>query len=163
MQTWSFHSQVYFLSRRLQHHRQLLDHPSHVIQDRSIYEDAEIFARNLYEQGRLSERDYRTYRNLYEGICAFLPPPNLLIYLQASVGVLAERIAMRGRDYEREISIKYLADLNRLYESWVQYWTGCSVVTIPTDTMDFVHHGNDLASIIQIIHRELHTMRPDLF
>lgn len=162
MKQWSFHSQVYFLSRRLQHHRQLVDHPSHVIQDRSIYEDAEIFAQNLYEQGRLSERDYRTYRQLYEGIMGFLPPPDLLIYLQAPVGVLAERIGQRGRDYEREISIKYLTDLNKLYDAWIHQWHACPVVTIRTEGMDFVHESQDLERVMAIIQQELRQLvHPD--
>jgi deoxyadenosine/deoxycytidine kinase len=156
MTRWSFHSQVYFLSRRLQHHRKLLDHPSHVIQDRSIYEDAEIFARNLHRQGRLSERDYRCYRDLYEGICGFLPPPSLLIYLQAPVGALAERIAMRGRDYERQISIDYLAQLNQLYDEWAAAWKLCPLLTIPTADLDFVHHPADLNKIVDDVQRQLH-------
>ncbi len=147
MGRWSFHSQVYFLSRRLQHHRKLLDHPGHVIQDRSIYEDAEIFAKNLALQGKLSERDYQCYRDLYDGIRVFLPPPHLLIYLQAPVGVLAERIAMRGRDYERQISIEYLAELNRLYDEWVESWTTCPIFIIPAATLDFVHRPEDLEQV----------------
>jgi deoxyadenosine/deoxycytidine kinase len=151
MAQWSFHSQVYFLSRRLQHHRKLLDHPGSVIQDRSIYEDAEVFAENLYRQGKLSQRDYRCYHDLYDGICAFLPPPDLLIYLQAPVGVLAERIAQRGRDYERQISIDYLAQLNHLYDEWVRRWKTCPALTIPTAGLDFVHRQNDLDTIIESI------------
>ncbi len=147
MGRWSFHSQVYFLSRRLQHHRKLLDHPGHVIQDRSIYEDAEIFAKNLALQGKLSERDYQCYRDLYDGIRVFLPPPHLLIYLQAPVGVLAERIAMRGRDYERQISIEYLAELNRLYDEWVESWTTCPIFIIPAATLDYVHRPEDLEQV----------------
>ncbi len=148
MARWSFHSQVYFLARRLNHHRQLLDHPSHVIQDRSIYEDAEIFAKNLYRQGKLSKRDYRCYRDLYEGICNFLPPPNLILYLKAPVGILAERIAMRGRDYERQISIAYLAELNALYNEWESGWNRCPIVSIQTAEMDFVRHSEDFATIL---------------
>lgn len=148
MERWSFHSQVFFLSRRLQHHRRLVDHPGPVIQDRSIYEDAEIFARNLYQQQRMTERDYRCYQNLYVGIRDFLPPPDLLIYLQAPVGVLAERIALRGRDYERQISINYLAELNRLYDEWINSWTLCPLLVIPTEGRDFVHQSNDLEDIL---------------
>ncbi|MBI5931156.1 MAG: deoxynucleoside kinase [Chloroflexi bacterium] len=159
MAQWSFHSQVYFLSRRLQHHRQLLDHPGHVIQDRSIYEDAEIFAKNLALQGKLSERDYRCYRDLYVGIGAFLPPPHLLIYLQAPVGVLAERIAMRGRDYERQISIDYLAQLNRLYDEWVESWTACPIFTIPAATYDFVHRPADLEQVTTELLARLEAIR----
>lgn len=148
MGLWSFHSQVFFLGRRLQHHRQLVDFPDHVIQDRSIYEDAEIFAENLHRRGLMSERDYETYRAVYEGIAAFLPPPDLLIYLQAPVGVLAERIAQRGRDYERKVSIAYLSDLNELYDHWAQTCQICPVYTIETAHMDFVHEPEDFEKIM---------------
>lgn len=148
MSRWSFHSQIFFLARRLQHHHHLLTHPGHVIQDRSIYEDAEIFARNLYQQGKMTERDYRCYQSLYEGICDFLPPPDVMIYLQAPVGVLVERIARRGRDYERQISIAYLAELNDLYDEWATQWTRSPLVTIPTSELDFVHQSSDLEQIL---------------
>ncbi|NDJ78385.1 MAG: deoxynucleoside kinase [Chloroflexi bacterium] len=139
MQRWSFHSQVYFLSRRLLHHRQLVDHPGSVVQDRSVYEDAEIFAHNLYERGQLTRRDYRAYHDLYEGIRAFLPPPDLLVYLKANVDTLLARIRLRGRDFERDISREYLSDLNSLYEEWIERWDSCPVLVIPTDDMDFQH------------------------
>ncbi len=113
MRSWSFHSQVFFLSKRLRHHRGLLDHPGSVLQDRSIYEDAEIFAKNLYRQGNMSDRDYGTYRELYEVLTLYLPPPDLVVYLRASVETLTKRIAQRGRDYERDISRDYLARLNQ--------------------------------------------------
>lgn len=139
MRQWSFHSQVFFLSRRLQHHRQLVDHPGSVVQDRSVYEDAEIFARNLFEQGQMSERDYGAYHDLYEGIRAFLPPPDLLVYLRGSVPTLLARIAQRGRDFEREIAPDYLQRLNLLYEDWIERWESCPVLIIPTDDLDFQH------------------------
>ena len=119
MRSWSFHSQVFFLSKRLRHHRALLDHPGSVIQDRSIYEDAEIFAKNLYRQGNMSDRDYGTYRELYEVLTLYLPPPDLVVYLRASTETLIKRITLRGREYERDISPDYLARLNDLYEEWI--------------------------------------------
>lgn len=155
MERWSFHSQIFFLARRLQHHRQLLDHQGHVIQDRSIYEDAEIFAANLYQQGKLSQRDYACYQQLYGGIRDFLPPPDLLIYLQASVGTLAERIAQRGRDYEQKISIAYLAELNQLYDTWIRNWRLCPLLIIETDTLDFVHDSADFEGVMQKIGQQL--------
>lgn len=148
MKTWSFHSQIFFLSRRLQHHHALVQHPGPVVQDRSVYEDAEIFARNLYLQGTMAERDYQCYRSLYEGIRAFLPPPHLIVYLHAPVGVLAERIAQRGRDYERQISIEYLLHINELYEEWAQNWTACPLIRIPTAEYDFARDGEDLEKVI---------------
>lgn len=158
MARWSFHSQIFFLARRLQHHRHLLNHLGHVIQDRSIYEDAEIFARNLYQQGKMSERDYQCYRNLYEGICDFLPPPDVMIYLQAPVGVLVERIARRGRDYERQISIAYLSELNELYDDWAASWTRTPLLTIPTAELDFVHQPDDLALILASLPQAIRTL-----
>lgn len=147
MERWSFHSQIFFLSRRLQHHRQLVDHPGSVLQDRTVYEDAEIFAQNLYRQGHMSRRDYETYHALYRGVSAFLPPPDLLIYLRARVGTLVERIAMRGRDYERQISIEYLTLLNELYETWIGSWTACPVLIFSADDLDFVHSEDDFQLI----------------
>jgi deoxyadenosine/deoxycytidine kinase len=139
MKRWSFHSQVFFLSRRLQHHRQLVDHPGSVVQDRSVYEDAEIFAHNLYNQGHMSERDYQAYHDLYEGIRAFLPSPDLLVYLRGSVDTLVSRIKLRGREFERDISFDYLQRLNTLYDEWIGRWESCPVLIIPTDELDFQH------------------------
>ncbi len=148
MQAWSFHSQVFFLARRLRHHRELLDHPTSVVQDRSVYEDAEIFACNLFRQGHIGERDYRTYRDLYEVLTSFLPPPDLVIYLRASVDTLARRIGARGRDYERQMSPEYLAQLNTLYEEWINSFTLCPVLTVPADDLDYVAHSGHLDLII---------------
>lgn len=156
MRTWSFHSQIFFLSRRLRHHRQLLDRPNSVVQDRSVYEDAEIFARNLYLQGDMEERDYRSYRELYEALASFLPPPDLVVYLRASVPTLLHRIAMRGREYERQISPEYLERLNRLYEEWVSNFTLCPMLTVPADELDFVAHDSHLKLITDKILEKLH-------
>ena len=113
----AFHSQIFFLSRRLGHHRQIIERPGTVVQDRTVYEDAEIFARNLHLQGNMSERDWESYWDLYQTVITILPPPDLVIYLQASVPVLQERIRQRGRDYEQQISEEYLTQLNELYEA----------------------------------------------
>ena len=114
MTAWAFHSQVFFLTHRLRSPFNLAQHPNSVIQDRSVYEDAEVFANNLFRQGLLGERDYRSYRDLYQVLVEFLPPPDLVIYLRASVPTLVERIRSRGRDYERQISSIYLQQLNEL-------------------------------------------------
>lgn len=155
MQRWSFHSQVFFLGKRLEHHRQLLDHPGSVIQDRTVYEDAEIFARNLYEQGQMSPRDYDAYRRLYEAIRAFVPPPHLIVYLQASTETLVKRIQRRGRDYEKTIEPAYLERLNRLYEAWIRHWTLCPVVSIRTDDLDFQHFLDDYWVVVAQIEKVL--------
>lgn len=155
MGRYAFHSQIFFLSRRLRHHRRLLDFPGSVIQDRSVYEDAEIFARALYNQGRITPRDYRTYRELYEVLVQFLPPPDLVVYLRASVPTLLHRIALRGRSFERNISAEYLADLNALYESWMQSFALCPVLTVPADRLDFVHESSHLDLIVHKIEEKL--------
>ena len=147
MQRWSFHSQVFYLGKRLEHHRQLVDHPGSVVQDRTVYEDAEIFACNLYQQGYMSERDYDAYRRLYRAISSFLPPPDLVIYLRASVDKLIEHINGRGRDYERNIAPSYLEQLNQLYEAWIADWTLSPALSIEIDGADFLQNPGDLNSV----------------
>lgn len=147
MPTWSFHSQIFFLSRRLRHHRQIIELPGTVIQDRTVYEDAEIFARNLYLQGHMAERDYQSYRTLYETVIEIMPPPDLVIYLRASVPTLQRRIAQRGRDFEQDVATEYLEQLNALYEEWIENFNLCLVLTVPTDNLDFVHKNEHLELI----------------
>jgi deoxyadenosine/deoxycytidine kinase len=156
MRTWSFHSQIYFLSRRLGHHGQIIERPGTVIQDRSVYEDAEIFAQNLYLQGHMTRRDWQSYWDLYRTVITILPPPDLVIYLQASVPVLQERIRLRGRDYEQEISTDYLTQLNELYDGWVEGFALCPVLTVPTDDMNFVAENSHLELIAGHVLEKLH-------
>jgi deoxyadenosine/deoxycytidine kinase len=156
MRTWAFHSQVFFLSRRLSHHRQIVERPGTVVQDRTVYEDAEIFARNLHLQGHMSERDWRSYWDLYQTVITILPPPDLVIYLQASVPRLQERIRQRGRDYEQEISSEYLTQLNDLYDGWVEEFGLCPVLTVPTDDLNFVAVDSHLELIASRVLDKLH-------
>jgi len=155
MPTWSFHSQIFFLTHRLRIHQDLVRASGSVIQDRSIYEDAEVFAHNLFVQGTLSERDYATYRSLYRTLAEYLPPPDLMIYLRASVPTLIQRIALRNRDYEREIDPKYLARLNDLYENWINHFTLCPVLTVPADDLDYVAHPKHLDLIASKVQEKL--------
>lgn len=155
MRSWSFHSQIFFLSKRLRTHRQLLDHPTSAIQDRTVYEDAEIFAYNLSLQGDMSERDHQTYRELYDALTQFLPPPDLVIYLRASLPTLLDRIALRGRDYEQQIRPEYLTQLNNLYENWIGNFKLCPVLTVPADKLDFVAYGSHLDLIVTKIREKL--------
>lgn len=148
MTRYAFHSQIFFLSRRLRHHRRLLDFPNSVVQDRSVYEDAEIFARALWEQEHITARDYQTYRELYEVLVLFLPPPDLVVYLRASVPTLRKRIAQRGREFERNISTEYLTQLNALYSDWMCRFNLCPVLTVPADDLDYVHDASHLELII---------------
>ena len=155
MQTWAFHSQVFFLTRRLRAHKNLCVHPGSVIQDRSVYEDAEIFAHNLYRQKQIGERDYQTYQELYQALVEFLPPPDLVLYLRASIPTLQERIKQRGRDYEEEIDPNYLTQLNLLYDHWIDDFSLCPVLTIPGDDLDFVANNGHLNLIIEKIEEKL--------
>jgi len=155
MAAWAFHSQVFFLSHRLRAHHLIASHPTSVIQDRSVYEDAEIFAQNLYLQGHIQPRDYGTYRELYETVIQFLPPPDLVIYLRASVPTLSNRISRRGRDYELSISPEYLASLNHLYDRWISSFTFCPVLTVPADDVDYVAHSGHLDLIVRKVEEKL--------
>lgn len=155
MRTWAFHSQIFFLTHRLRMHRQLLAHPSSVLQDRTVYEDAEIFAENLYQQGLIETRDYNTYHELYEVLTGFLPPPDLVVYLRASVSTLFSRISNRGRDFERQITPEYLEQLNELYESWIVGFSLCPVLTVPSDDLDYVANSNHLELIALKVQEKL--------
>ncbi|MBI2845448.1 MAG: deoxynucleoside kinase [Chloroflexi bacterium] len=156
MKTWAFHSQVFFLTHRLHDHNQIIQRPHSVIQDRCVYEDAEVFAKNLYLQGDMAERDYRVYRDLYETLTQFLPPPDIVLYLQASVPILMRRITSRGRDYERNVTPQYLEQLNNLYNEWVANFTLCPVLVMPVDELDFVKYKAHLEEIATwLIHKGL--------
>jgi deoxyadenosine/deoxycytidine kinase len=155
MDSWSFHSQIFFLTRRLRSHYQLSQHPTSVVQDRSVYEDAEIFAQNLFRQGHITERDYKTYRELYETTIQTLPSPDLVIYLRASVHTLMSRIAHRGRDYEQGITPEYLQGLNDLYEDWISNFVLCPVLAVPADELDYVAHSGHLDLILSKIMEKL--------
>jgi deoxyadenosine/deoxycytidine kinase len=155
MQTWAFHSQIFFLTRRLKAHKDLCVHPGSVIQDRSVYEDAEIFAHNLYRQKQIGERDYQTYQELYQALVEFLPPPDLVLYIKASVPTLQQRIKQRGRDYEDQIDPNYLTQLNQLYDQWIDNFKLCPVLTIPGDDLDFVANNGHLNLIIEKVQEKL--------
>lgn len=155
MRTWAFHSQVFFLTRRLRIHRQLIDHPTSAIQDRSVYEDAEVFAQNLYCQGLIDERDYHSYQELYKVLIEFLPPPDLVIYLHSSVVTLMERITKRGRDFEKKITADYLEQLNVLYDKWIANFSLCPVLTVPADNLNFVANHRHMDLIIKKVQEKL--------
>jgi deoxyadenosine/deoxycytidine kinase len=147
MHRWSFPLQIFFLNNRFRAHQNISLGPSSSIQDRSIYEDANIFARNLYEQGMMQERDYQNYLELYNTMCQFLTPPDLVIYLRKSLPRLKERIAQRGRDFERNIPDDYLSNLNRYYDDWMQGYSAGKKLIVESDDLDFLNdpkHFNDL-------------------
>jgi deoxyadenosine/deoxycytidine kinase len=155
MRAWGFHLQVFFLGHRAAQHQALAQDSRSAIIDRSIYEDAYIFARALFEIGNMTERDYLSYRRLFDLVVNELPPPDLLIYLRAPVSVLMERIGKRGRDIESGISADYLALLDRYYEEWLQDFAICPVLMIQSDNLDFVHRADHLDVVVARIEDRL--------
>lgn len=150
MATWSFHSQTYYLSKRLAQHYRIGLRETSVIQDRSIYEDADIFARNLFEQGHMSARDWQTYHGLYTTMSMAIPAPDLVIYLRAPVSTLLERIAERNLAYEQAIPPEYLERLNDLYDHWAAAFALCPIANIDATTLDW-RQENDLNQVVAIV------------
>ncbi len=152
MSRWSFPLQVYFLNHRFNAHKQIEASPSSSVQDRSIYEDANIFARALYESGKLDERDYQNYRALFESMIQYLSPPTLMIFLRRSVPKLQERIKQRGRDYEQSIPVEYLTSLNDYYDDWYgRYNLGKSLI-VDTDELDFLDNEEHFNRLVKRIY-----------
>lgn len=155
MRQWSFHLQVFFLGHRARQHLTLANSAESAIADRSIYEDAYIFARALHHLGNLNERDYQSYRAAFDLVVAGLPRPDLLLYLRAPVNVIFERIRRRGRGIESGITEEYLALLDTFYEEWMRTFDLCPVLTIRTDDLDFVHQPRHLDIVVQRIQDKL--------
>jgi deoxyadenosine/deoxycytidine kinase len=151
MRSWSFQLQVFFLGHRAQQYLDMVAYPQSVILDRSIYEDAYIFARALYQMGNLDERDYLAYRRVFDLLVSTLPAPDLLIYLKAPVHVLMDRIHRRARAIEGGITSEYLELLESFYDDWMQSFDVCPVLTIRTDDLDFVHETRHLDIVINRI------------
>jgi deoxyadenosine/deoxycytidine kinase len=148
MSRWSFHLQIYFLANRFKCHKEIAALSESVIQDRSIYEDAEIFARNLYSIGKMTERDYTNYVSLFHVMMEYLKPPDLMIYLRATADTLVKQISKRGRDFEQGIQRSYLEQLNTLYEDWIAHYTLGPLLIIETDDLDFVNDQVDLNYVL---------------
>jgi len=163
MGRWAFHSQTFFLTHRVRSHRALLDDPYSVVQDRSMYEDAEVFARTLYERGAMNTRDWETYNSLYQTLTTLLPPPDLVVYLRASVETLQKRIRQRGRNFEAALDSAYLSNLNRLYEAWIDGFTLAPILVVPADRLDFVAESRDLDAIIRTVEARLSDKQKRLF
>ena len=155
MKTWSFHLQVFFLGHRAEQFLELATDSQSAISDRSIYEDAFIFARALHHLGNLRERDYLAYRRLFDLVVNNLPAPDLLIYLKCSVPTLMSRIHQRGREMESTISADYLALLESFYDDWLQSFDVCPVLTIASDDLDFVHKPKHLDIVVGRIQDKL--------
>ena len=154
MQQWAFPLQIYFLNSRFQQMLEAQQNELPVIQDRTIYEDAYIFGKNLHQNQILSERDFNTYWGVYESMKAMITPPDLLIYLRASVPTLIDQIAKRGRDYEQSISIKYLETLNRQYEAWIAQYQESRLLILDADRIDYVSRAEDFGYVISRIDGE---------
>lgn len=155
MRRWSFNLQIYFLSSRFRNQKEMLKSDKSLVQDRTIYEDVEIFAKNLHEMGLMSNRDYKNYSSLFDEMIQYLRPPNLLIYLRAEVPTLVRQIQKRGRDYENTIRIEYLEKLNGLYENWIDRYPHEKLI-IDTDNLDFVNNKEDLGKVIGLVEQRLY-------
>ncbi|MBK8550144.1 MAG: deoxynucleoside kinase [Ignavibacteria bacterium] len=155
MDRWSFNLQVYFLSHRFKTHKEILNKKKSVIQDRSIYEDAEIFARNLYKLGKMKKRDYDNYRKLFKEMSHFLQPPDLLIYLRSGLPKLVKQIKLRGRDFEKNIDTGYLELLNSSYEEWIMNYDLGKCLIIENEELDFVNSKKDFIKIAKLIEDNL--------
>ena len=154
MQRWSFNLQVYFMKSRFSQVQKIHNGDKNVMQDRTIYEDAFIFAPNLHAMGLMSTRDFDNYSSLFNLMNAFIPAPNLLIYLRSSVPNLVEQIQKRGRDYENSIRLDYLNRLNERYEAWISEYEN-KLLIIDVDDLDFQNNKEDLGKIITKIEAEI--------
>lgn len=155
MSRWAFTLQVYFLSKRFNDHKKIVDGTASVIQDRSIYEDAEIFARNLHVIGKMDTRDYTNYVELYRVMTQYLRPPDLMIFLDARIETLLKQIARRGRDYEQSIPRSYLEQLSDNYKDWIGGYKLGPLLVIPSDEVDFVHERGDFNRMLMLIQSKL--------
>ena len=155
MLRWSFNLQIYFLSSRFRHQKDMLKKETSLIQDRTIYEDVEIFAKNLHQMSLMSDRDFNNYEALFHEMSYYLRPPDLLIYLRAQVPTLVRQIQQRGREYENSVRIDYLESLNNLYEDWIGRYPHEKLI-IDTDDLDFVNDKEDLGSIIGLVEQRLY-------
>jgi deoxyadenosine/deoxycytidine kinase len=156
MQRWSFNLQIYFLNSRFQQIVEIRKSDKTIIQDRTIFEDAEIFAPNLHDMGLMSTRDFENYRALYNLMIGLIQPPDLLIYLRASVPTLVSQIQQRGRAYEESIRLDYLKMLNERYELWISRFTGSKLLIVNVDDSDFQSNPEDLSKIIDGINAQIH-------
>lgn len=155
MKRWSFHLQIYFLANRFKNHRQIVESGESVIQDRSIYEDAMIFARNLHDMGNMDRRDYENYVSLFHVMTDYLKPPDLMIYLRASTDTLMRQIQRRGRSFEQGIERRYLELLNGLYEEWIKDYSIGPLLVVKSDGIDFVNRRQDFDDLASAIEQKL--------
>ncbi len=155
MERWSFHLQVYFLNSRFRQILEIKKDNKDIIQDRTIYEDRFIFASNLHSMGLMSQRDYNNYSSLFDLMELIVTPPDLLIYLKASIPTLVRNIHSRGREYEKTINIDYLSNLNDRYNSWIDSYDKGKLLVVEVDNLDFVKKQEDLGHIIEKVNAEI--------
>jgi len=158
MERWSFNLQIYFLKSRFEQLLSFRENKKTIIQDRTIYEDAHIFAPNLNAMGLMNQRDFNNYKGIFNLMESLIDGPDLLIYLRSSIPNLVNKIHKRGRDYENSISIDYLSRLNERYEAWVSTYDAKKIIIIDVDTLDFVDNKSDLSSVIKVIDDKLKQM-----
>ena len=156
MQRWSFNLQIYFLHNRYAQILNIHQGPRTVVQDRTIYEDAYIFAPNLHDMGLMTTRDFENYMSLFKTMTSQIQPPDLLIYLRASIPTLVSHIQSRGREYEGSMSLDYLRRLNERYEAWIQTYTDGNLLIINSDDIDFIMNPEDLGKVLNQVQGELH-------
>ena len=156
MKRWSFNLQIFFLNSRYQQILDILNGNKTVVQDRTIYEDAYIFAPNLHDMGLMSTRDFQNYFQLFKTMSSQIQPPDLMIYLRASIPTLVSHIQARGREYEGNMSLEYLKRLNERYETWIENYTAGKLLIINSDNIDFKTHPEDLGKVLNMVRAELH-------
>lgn len=155
MSRWAFHLQIYFLNSRFNQINVIRNSGKTVIQDRTIYEDAYIFAANLHASGHINDRDYESYLSIFESMIKFVEPPDLLIYLRADMPKLVDQIQKRGRDFEDAIQLEYLKNLNVHYENWIKDYTLGKLLIVDVNNMDFVANVEDFSNIVERVDNEL--------
>jgi deoxyadenosine/deoxycytidine kinase len=156
MKRWSFNLQIYFLNSRYRQINEIHAGDSTVVQDRTIYEDAYIFAPNLMEMGLMARRDFENYFDLFQTMIAHIQAPDLLIYLRASIATLVDHIEARGREYEGNMSLDYLKRLNEKYENWISGYDEGKLLIINADQIDFMNNSEDLGKVVNMVQAELH-------
>ncbi|GHM99783.1 deoxynucleoside kinase [Cytophagales bacterium WSM2-2] len=158
MQRWAFHLQIYFLNSRFNQVREIRSSTKTIIQDRTIYEDAYIFAANLHKSAHISDRDYQSYLDLFHSMINFVQPPDLLIYLRADIPKLVHQIQLRNRDFEYNIKLEYLKTLNEHYEKWIGGYQHGRLLIIDMNNLDFVNNVEDFSSIVSRVDLEINSL-----
>jgi deoxyadenosine/deoxycytidine kinase len=158
MTRWAFHLQIYFLNSRFRQINEIRANSKTTIQDRTIYEDAYIFAKNLHKSGHISDRDYQSYLDIFNSMIEFVKPPDLLIYLKADIPKLVRQIQKRGREFENAMRLDYLKNLNEHYEDWIEGYTNGKLLVIDVNELDFVKHVDDFAFVVSKVDYELNNL-----